>query len=154
MEWGRGKYTVAVSRAEYEEGDFPGSWVEYRVCIYDTETCSLVGALKFPGRILKLGRTVISFVELYGQAIDPDTMPKTRITFGDLRINGAPAKLKYATAYYPWDVPPHAGAVPSGAGKIAVDVGRPIDKRHLPTNERGTFYERLITPNAPSPRPR
>ncbi len=153
MEWGRGKYKILVSKAEYEEGDFPGSWVEYRVCIYDTETCSLVGGLKFPGRTLKLDKTVISFVELYGQAIDPDTMPKTRIVFGDLWINGEPARLKLATAFYPWNVPPHAGAVRSGDREIAVDIGRPIDKRHLPINAHGTFYDRLITLPAPEARP-
>jgi len=154
MEWGRGKYKVVVSKAEYEEGDFPGSWVEYRVCVYDAETCTLVGGLKFPGRTLKLGKTVISFVELYGRAIDPDTMPKTRVTFGDLRINGDPAKLKFATAFYPWNVPPHSNAVRSGNGEVAVDIGRPVSKRHLPTNARGTFYDRLITPTSPEIRPR
>lgn len=154
MEWGRGKYKIVVSKAEYEDGDFPGSWVEYRVCVYDTETCSLVGGLKFPGRILKLGKTVISFVELYGRAIDPDTMPKTRITFGDLRINGAPAALKSATAFYPGDVPPHAIAKHIGEREIAVDIGRPTRKDHLPTNARGTFYDRLITPVAPENRAR
>lgn len=150
MEWGQGTYRVVVSKGAHDEGEFEGSWVEYKVCVADSDECTPVGALKFPGRVLRLGKSLTAFIEVFGPAIDPATIPKTRITFSDIRVNGERPKIRSITSYYDAKVPPYAdGKLLDDAEAVAVDVGRPVNKRYLPTNSLGTYIERMVTRTEP-----
>ena len=70
-----------------------------------------VGALRFPGENLVLARKLASFVEIYGQPIPVEQIPKLTVTFGNLRVNGTPVEKPSATAMYPKRVPDYAEAL-------------------------------------------
>lgn len=87
-----------------------------------------VGALRFKGENLVLSRKVASFVEVYGRRIPVSDIPKVTVTFGNLTVNGKPAKVTTAEAIYPGKVPDYADAVAKD-GTVVVKVGEPVTNR-------------------------
>ena len=87
-----------------------------------------VGALRFKGDNLVLARQVASFVEVYGQRIPVDDIPKLTVTFGNLRVNEKPVKVMRADATYPKEVPDYADVTATN-GTLTVKVGQPVKNR-------------------------
>lgn len=132
MEWDEGAYRIVIRRAREANDDVDGTWVEYQVCVVKDETCTTAGALKFPGRTLKLRKRIGSFVEIYGRPIDPETIPHVVMTFGEVKINGKPAKLEEAVAIFPTRVPQYINAFSPLPGAIDVELGKRFDHTNLP----------------------
>ncbi len=128
-EWKKGRYTYRVVRMDREVVDGkPCTWVGAFVYSHDNDENIFVGALRFPGENLVLGRKVASFVEVYGRPIPVDQIPKVTVTFGNLRVNGTPVEKPSATAVYPRRVPDYAEAVVQD-GQLVVQVGEPVPER-------------------------
>ena len=67
-------------------------------------------------------------MEVYGQPIPVEQIPKVTVTFGNLRVNGTPVVKPSATAVYPQRVPDYAVAVAQD-GQLVVKVGEPVPDR-------------------------
>lgn len=67
-------------------------------------------------------------MEVYGRRIPVEEIPKVKVTFGNLTVNGKPQKVKEATAVYPKGVPDYAEAT-AADGEVIVDVGTPVEGR-------------------------
>ena len=106
----------------------PCTWVGVMVYSHNRDENVFVGALRFRGENLVLARKVASFVEVYGQRIPLSQIPKVKVTFGNLRVNGKPAKILSAEAVYPDNVPDYADAI-AGDGAVVVSVGEPVENR-------------------------
>ena len=150
--WRPGRYAMSLIRLDGDDADPPGAWVRLRVCFTLDERCESAGALKFPGTALRLKRQFASFVEIFGPAIDPDTIPKGSVVIGNVRVNGEKARLASASAYYPKDVPHYATARSAGEDRVRIEFGIADDKSGLPRNQSGTLYRPLF--GGPSAEPR
>jgi hypothetical protein len=128
-EWHKGKFTYKVVRMDREEIDGqPFTWVGVFVYPHQQEENVFVGALRFPGEKLVLGRKLASFVEIYGRRIPVAEIPKLTVTFGNLAVNGRPAKVVSAEAIYPKKSPDYAAAE-AQQGSVLVKVGQPVENR-------------------------
>jgi hypothetical protein len=128
--WTKGAYTYRLVRMDEGERDGkPLTWVAAFVESHATGEHVYVGALRFPGRDLTLGkRNLASFVEIYGRAIPVERIPRLTITLGPLRVNGAEIQPERVTAIYPEGVPDFADAELAD-GKVVVTVGERVDGR-------------------------
>jgi hypothetical protein len=128
-EWKKGKYTYRVVRMDKEEREGkPFTWVGVLVYSHARDENVFVGALRFKGDNLVLARQVASFVEVYGQRIPVDDIPKLTVTFGNLRVNEKPVKVMRADATYPKEVPDYADVTATN-GTLTVKVGQPVKNR-------------------------
>jgi len=128
-EWKAGKYTYKVVRMDKEEIDGRRfTWVGVFVFSHEKDENIFVGALRFKGENLILGRKVASFVEIYGQRIPASEIPKVTATFGNLTVNGKAVTVVSAEAIYPKEVPDYAD-VAAKDGTLVVTVGQPVEKR-------------------------
>jgi len=128
-EWSKGTYTYRVVRMDEEIIDgTPHTWVGAFVYAHDKDENVFIGALRFKGEDLVLSSKVASFVEVYGRRIPVNEIPKVTVTFGNLKVNGKPVKVKGATAVYPKNVPDYAEAVGKD-GMVVVTVGQAIENR-------------------------
>ena len=128
-EWKKGKYTYRIVRMDKEELDGkPFTWVGVLVYSHNRDENVFVGALRFKGENLVLARKVASFVEVYGKRIPVSRIPKVKVTFGNLLVNGKPARVVSAEAVYSKNVPDYADAIASD-GAVAVRVGQPVENR-------------------------
>jgi hypothetical protein len=128
-EWKKGKFTYKIVRMDKEEIDGkPATWVGVFVLPHEKQENVFVGALRFKGENLVLSRRVASFVEVYGRRIPVSEIPKVTVTFGNLTVNGKPAKVTAAEAIYPKRVPDYAEAMAKD-GTVVVRVGEPVANR-------------------------
>ena len=128
-EWKKGKFTYKVVRMDREEIDGqPFTWVGVFVYPHEKEENVFVGALRFKSENLVLSGKVASFVEVYGRRIPATEIPKLTVTFGNLTVNGRPAKVASATAIYPKKVPDYAGAEAKD-GAVVVKIGQAVENR-------------------------
>jgi hypothetical protein len=126
--WKRGKYTYRVVRMDGQMVDGqPYTWVGAFVHCHAKNEHVFIGALRFPGEELVLGKGVASFVEIYGPPIPVERIPHNTITFGNLRVNGRPVDEPRAVAVYPAAVPDRAEAVAKD-GRIVVRVGAAVER--------------------------
>jgi hypothetical protein len=111
-EWHKGTYTYKIVRMDREEIDGkPFTWVGVFVYSHEKDENVFVGALRFKGDELVLSRKVASFVEVYGHRKPAAEIPRVKVTFGNLRVNGKPVKPTSAEAVYPKGVPDYADTV-------------------------------------------
>ncbi|MEQ8788428.1 MAG: hypothetical protein RIC55_19110 [Pirellulaceae bacterium] len=127
--WKKGKFTYRIVRMDKElvEGK-PCTWVGAFVYSHENDENIFVGALRFPGEDLVLAQRIASFVEIYGRSIPVEKIPKLRITFGDLRVNGQAIESPAATAIYPEGVPDYADATAID-GHVVVSTGQQVVNR-------------------------
>ncbi len=129
LDWSAGKYTYSLRKMGSEKIDGKDySWVGAFVYSHKTEQERYVGALRFEGAKLKLGRRIAAFVEIYGRAIPLEKIPKLTVTFDNWRVNGQPVTPVRATAHYPRNVPPYAATKVEG-GKVQAIIGEPVDRK-------------------------
>lgn len=123
--WAPGRYTYRVVRMDKElVENKPYTWVGAFVYCHAKDENVFIGALRFPGENLTLGRKLASFVEIYGPAIPIQNIPKATITFGNLRVNGLPVENVRASAHYPPEVPARANTT-AQRGLLEVRIGEP-----------------------------
>jgi hypothetical protein len=128
-QWQKGKYTYKVVRMDKEEIDGkPFTWVGVFVFSHEKGESVFVGALRFKGDHLVLAGKVASFFEVHGRRIPVEEIPKVKVTFGNLAVNGKPARVRTATAIYPKNVPDYAKAVAKDDA-VTVTVGRAVKNR-------------------------
>jgi hypothetical protein len=126
------------------EGDFvscrrPFPWTtglftcELRVVAIEKDCCwvafsingTCIGKLRFDGSSsLKIDRnSCCSFVEIYGDAIPISSIPKARIRFENLRVNGEKVKIVRRLAIFPEDAPSVASATRQEDGGVLTEIG-------------------------------
>lgn len=129
FDWKKGKYTYRVVRMDKEVVDGNSyTWGGVLVHSHETDENVFVGALRFPGENLTLGRKVASFVEIYGRRIPLTDIPKLTVTFGNLKVNGKPVDKPPVTAIYPKNAPDYASATCKD-GAVLVTVGEEVKNR-------------------------
>ena|GEM_PF-553065 len=127
--WSRGTYTYRIVRMDRELVDGrPTTWVGAFVHNHQLDEHVFVGALRFKGENLVLGKGIASFVEVYGRPIPVAEIPKVVVTFSNLRVNGQPLSAPPVEANYPRGVPDYAEARASG-GSVVIQVGAPVEGR-------------------------
>lgn len=127
--WTKGTYTYRVVRMDKEvvAGE-PTNWVAAFVYSHERDENIFVGALRFKGDNLVLKRKIASFVEVYGQQIPVDEIPKVIVTFGNLKVNGDLQTAPSVEAIYPKGVPDYADAKVK-EGTVVIDVGKAVENR-------------------------
>jgi hypothetical protein len=127
--WTKGTYTYRLTRMDQQsvEGK-PYTWVGAFVYSHERNENAFVGALRFPGEKLVLGKELASFIEIYGPQRPLSEIPRVTITFGNLTINGERLKNVSARAVYPQKVPDYAEAVGKDQS-VVVTVGQPVANR-------------------------
>ncbi len=127
--WKRGDYTYRIVKMDKELiDDQPYTWVGAFVYSKQEDEHVFVGALRFKGENLSLGRNLANFVEVYGAYQPVSKIPKLNVTFGDLRVNGKLVEHPTARASYPKDVPDYANAVAKDHS-IVIAVGDKVENR-------------------------
>jgi hypothetical protein len=128
-EWKKGKYTYRLVRMDREEVQGKVyTWVGAFVYSHARDENLFVGALRFKGENLVLGRQLANFVEVYGRLRPVADIPKVTVTFGNLRVNGHPVEGARAHAVYPRGVPDYADAR-AVEGALVITVGQPVEGR-------------------------
>jgi hypothetical protein len=87
-----------------------------------------VGALRFRGENLVLGRKVANFVEVYGRTRPVADIPKVTVTFGPPVASGEAVASPTADAVHPKGVPDYADAHAKD-GALVATVGEPVKGR-------------------------
>ena len=128
-EWSKGKYTYRVVRMDREEVEGqPCTWVGAFVYSHQKDENIFIGALRFKGENLVLARNIASFVEIYGRERPVGDIPKLKVTFDNLRVNGKAVEKLSAAAVYPKDVPDYADTAAKGKS-LVITVGQPVENR-------------------------
>jgi hypothetical protein len=130
--WTRGTYTWQVVK-DRTETDAAGTNTWFRCEVKDAQgKVFQVGSLRFEGDDFTYWEKHSAFVEVYSTAKIPrSNIPKVVVTFGQPQVNGKPAPLKRASAYYPSKTGPASPdcAVATVEGRnVRVEVG-PLFKR-------------------------
>ena len=127
--WKKGDYTYRLVKMDKELIDEqPYTWVGAFVYSRQQDENTFVGALRFKGENLTLGRNLANFVEIYGAYKPVSEIPKLTITFGNLRVNSKPIEHVTARAIYPKDVPDYAEAT-AKEQSIVIKVGEKVEGR-------------------------
>lgn len=132
IKWGKGEWTYEIRKGEREEIDGrPHTWFECRVKGPDG-AWQPVGQLRFEGETFTFWPRHSAFVEVYATAKIPRSgIPKVNIRFDWPRLNGQPAKVRSAHAFYPdknTQGSPDCAVVKADGSSAVVEVG-PIFKR-------------------------
>ena len=109
----------------------------------DKKTVS-IGALRFPGAKLMLGRQLAGFIEIYGPRIPPEKIPQITVTFEAWRINDKATPPRSALAYYPRNVPQYAQSKAEGK-QIIGTIGKNVDRNQSKgtSKQGGSWVQRL-----------
>lgn len=101
--WKKGTYTWSVAKAEtIDHNNGKATWFTCRVKDHQTGKTEDIGSLLFEGEAFEFWARHSAFVEVYATSKIPRSgIPKVNITFGLPRINGSPAKVTKASAFYP-----------------------------------------------------
>ena len=127
--WKKGSYTYRLVRMDQETADgSPFTWVGAFVNNHERDENIFVGALRFKGEKLVLGKSLASFVEVYGKQRPVADIPKLTVTFGNLRVNGTVIPNPSAKAVYPKGVPDYADAS-WREGQVEIKVGERVQNR-------------------------
>lgn len=99
--WTTGKFTFQWRAMDRDDmGDKPARWIGLFVYDHAQDREAYVGAIKYPGERIVLGKILTSFVEVYGARIPADKVPQVSITIGNHRADGKPIAMKSARALH------------------------------------------------------
>lgn len=127
--WDAGRYTYSVIKMDTQQVDGkPFTWVGAFLHNHQKDEHVFIGALRFPGDILKLGRRVASFVEVYGSRIPLSEIPRFAVTLGPIHVNGQQLNCDEVTAVYPPSIPEVAVAE-AVDGRVRIKVGESLAQR-------------------------
>jgi len=126
--WTKGRYTYRLQRGKTEmiKGQ-PHTWVTASVVSHANKKTFPIGALRFPGAKLMLGRQLAGFIEIYGPRIPLKQIPQLTVTFEDWRINDKATPPTRAVAVYPRNVPQYATSRADGKKTLGT-IGTPVDR--------------------------
>ncbi len=131
--WTKGTYTYQIAKGATEVVDGKtNTWFTCR--IKDSQGASHeVGSLRFEGDDFTFWARHSAFVEVYStEKIPKSGIPKVNVTFGSPRLNGHPAAVKRASAYYPYKAnepaAPDCAWCKADGSNVRVEIG-PIFKR-------------------------
>ncbi len=132
--WTKGRYTYQIVKGEAENvKGVECTWFHCR--LKDSEgKAREVASLRFEGTDFTFWPKHAAFVEVYSTAKIPRSgIPKVNVTFGWPRLNGKPAEVKKATAFYPGAATGITGSpdccwIKADGPNVVVEVG-PIFKR-------------------------
>ncbi len=128
-EWRKGTYTYQVVKMDKElVGGKPTTWVGAFLHSHEIGENIFIGALRFNADNLVLDRKIASFVEVYGNQIPVEQIPKLVVTFGNLKVNSKALELPTVEAIYPQGVPNHADAKLRGSS-VVIEVGKLVEGR-------------------------
>lgn len=125
--WGKGTYvyTIAKGKTEMHDGK-THTWFDCRIKLPDGKFHE-VGSLRFEGEKFQYWARHSAFVEVYSTSkIPKPNIPKVNVTFGWPIINGKPAQVKKASAFYPHDsgpASPDCATVRAESETCVVEVG-------------------------------
>jgi len=139
FDWQPGRYTFAMRTRKKAISDPENTtWVDLLLYTHATQTWHDMGGLRFPARTLKLGRVLVSFVEIYKDREKkirdfPIALPNATVTLDlpivNRRTEPISSKLIYAT-----DVPIIVEATESyGVTRVTFDNAAYSRKRGLAT---------------------
>jgi hypothetical protein len=141
--WHAGRYRFSLT-VETPQGADSRPWVRAEVLELATGMRWQVGALRFPdGPQAHLGKSLATFVEIFGGTVDPDRVPHFTATFSNLRINDAPVPSTGGHAIFNQNIPPLAAVRAGGPGTIIVDVGGMHQHVGATDDGKGYLYQRL-----------
>lgn len=125
--WTKGTYTWQIVKEKTETIDGkPHTWFACQVKSADG-TVFTVGSPRFEGEDFTFWGKNSAFVEVYAtEKIPRSNIPKVNVTFGWPRINGQPAPLRRASAFYPHDSGPAApdcATAKADGPNVRVEVG-------------------------------
>ncbi len=132
LAWTKGTWTYEIVKgaAETVEGK-EHTWFDCRVKDPQGEWHA-IGSLRFEGTEFSYWPRHSAFVEVYAtEKIPKSGIPKVNVTFGWPRLNGKPAPVKKASAYYPakqGPASPDCAVAKADGAAVRVEVG-PLFKR-------------------------
>jgi hypothetical protein len=143
--WTKGTYTWQIVKGKTETTNGQtNTWFTCEVKDSNGNIFS-VGSLRFEGSDFTFWDRNSAFVEVYSTAKIPRSgIPKVDITFGWPRVNGQPAPLKRASAYYPSKTGPAApdcAVAKADGANVRVEVG-PIFVRDENQRKHGLVLRR------------
>ncbi len=137
--WSIGKYTIGLKKTHTQViGGRYYSWVKMTVTEHRTGRVGNCGSIRFYGRNLKLKKSIASFVEIYGGSIPYYRIPRIKITFGNIKVNGTRAYNDYAYSSYPKNVPPY-GTSYENNGMVTVELGRRFSRQGLKSTKTSYY---------------
>ena len=98
FDWSQGFYVYEVKKEEIKEDADEFTWFSASVQEIKTGKKYEIGRLKFEGKDLVIGKSIASFVEIYGQG--KTTFPEMQISFQSPIINGRQCGNKTVYAAY------------------------------------------------------
>ncbi len=125
--WTKGTYTWQIVKGKTETtGGQTNTWFHCEV--KDSNGAIFpVGSLRFEGSDFTFWEKNSAFVEVYSTAKIPRSgIPKVNVTFGWPRLNGKPAPLKRASAYYPsksGPAAPDCAIAKADGANVRIEVG-------------------------------
>lgn len=125
--WTKGSYTYQIVKEATEIHDGKtNTWFTCRIKAADG-TSHEIGSLRFEGDDFTYWARQSAFVEVYSTAKIPRSgIPRVNVTFGWPRLNGQPATLKRAHAYYPsktGPASPDCALIRADGDSVRVEVG-------------------------------
>jgi hypothetical protein len=168
--WGVGRYTFTLQTEEPAAGA-EHLWTSAEVLSHADGVTTRLGALRRPNTGDRREHALSAFVEIYGYPPSPTEFPKFRVAFGNLRINGQPAKVRHVSVRFPEGVPqvaevysarqfqggvgfPTPGGRPDSPETVGIDLrSRPLDRKpglemSWPT-QVPSLLDLLFTPRPP-----
>lgn len=132
--WGPGTYTFTLRGLDREIRDgATNRWVGVFLYEHKTDRETYVGALRFPGDGLVIGKTLTSFVEIYGAPVTLDRVPRATLTFGNHKADGRPVPMSKVIAYHEPKQPHNSKAEAANSNtcvRVTVSPDPAEGKRH------------------------
>jgi hypothetical protein len=104
--WTKGHYTYRLAKMDRGEvNGETGTWVGGFVYSQERHESAFIGALWFKGENLVLGKSIASFVEIYGETIPVSEIPTVRIRYEHPTVNGQVIADPAVGASFDRDIP-------------------------------------------------
>jgi len=141
--WGRGKYRLTLFATDKQVivNDTICTFVGMKIYSFSNKTTQLAGYLAFPGKVLKLDKSLAIFVELYGDKSSIYDVPKCKIQLSNFILNQERIGPKNIIAVYDRKYPQYANTINKDE-IISIEIGRPFlhDKYYITENDCNLIY--------------
>ena len=129
--WGKGKYrlTLFATDKHVSVNDTICTFVGMEIYSYGNKTNQLAGYLAFPGKELKLEKTLAIFVELYGDKSSMSDVPTCKIKLSNFKLNQQNMNPKKVSAIYDRKYPQWANATKDNE-TITIEIGKPFQRKN------------------------
>jgi hypothetical protein len=130
MDWGEGTYAASL-RVRQAARPEDTSWIRFEVSPErgQARKCGELGAV-LPAE--RLDRRITSFVEIIGNDLEAERIPRFSVVFHPPLLNGRAQRLEHVAARYPLKAPFKAKARQRRNGSVRVSIGQLRDPRGVP----------------------